>query len=167
MPTTAHDVTRADMFTRNRLVDELSSRRTALGYSQRGLADVVGVTRNSVMTLERRRPANPRVETLAVYGQALRLELHLDVVDLPEVACPYADLLAIGGFVGESLVARLRAIRTHMGVSRHDIAAKHGWQMQALAAFENGLGTPMLAQLQRFTRVLGGRLGARWEAFPC
>lgn len=167
MPTTAHDLSRVDMFARNRLVDELSSRRTALGFSQRGLADAVGVTRNSVMTLERRRPANPRVETLAMYGRPLRFQLCLELEDLPEVACPYADLLAAGGFLGESLVARLRAIRTHMGVSRQQIEAEHGWRMQALAAFENGTGTPMFAQLQRFARVLGGRLNARWEASPC
>jgi len=162
MPTTAVTLNRDDMFVRNRLVDELSSRRTALGYSQRDMADAVGVTRNSVMTLERRRPANPRVATLTTYGQALRLELTIAFAGLPVVSCPYADLLFAGGFLGESLVARLRATRTHMGVTRQGIADSHGWQMQAVAAFENSAGMPMLAQLQRYARVHGGRLDARW-----
>jgi transcriptional regulator with XRE-family HTH domain len=163
MPTTVMDLNRVDMTTRNRLVTELASRRTAVGYSQRGLAAVVGVHRNSVMTLERRRPANPKCSTLQTYGNALRLTLHLDLWDLPVPPCSAGDLFEAADFLGEAAVARLRATREHMGITRNQIEAEHGWRMSALAAFENSTDSPMLAQIQRLARILGGSINAWWE----
>jgi transcriptional regulator with XRE-family HTH domain len=164
MPRTLAHHHRGDMTTRNRLIDELASRRTTLGMSQRELAETLRVTRNSVMTLEKQRPANPRVDTLLTYAQPLHLALRIGVDGLPDVACPMADLLYAGGFLGQSVTARLRAIREHIGVSRKRLEAEHAWNRSALAAFENTMSPPMLAQLQRYARALGGRLDARWEA---
>lgn len=163
MPTTLTHLHRGDMFVRNRLVDELSSRRTALGISQRGLAQALGVTRNSVMTVEKQRPANPKVATLVTRGEPLRMRLHLALAGLPEVACPHADLLLACGFLGESMAVRLRAVREHLDISRRRFEAEHGWKWSSLAAFELAHSTPMLAQLQRYARALDGSLDARWE----
>jgi transcriptional regulator with XRE-family HTH domain len=165
MPRAVVDWNRADMTARNLLVDQLASRRAALGYSQERLASLAGVSRSSVVTLETQRPANPKAATLQAYGNALRTTLHLDLADLPVVPCAPADVLLSRGLPGRAAVARLRAVREHLGISRLQVEAEHGWRWSALASFENSPLSPMLAQIQRLARICGGSIDAWWE--PC
>ena len=155
-----------DVVLRNRLADEMIANRHAAGLSQSQLAELVGVRDGSVYAVERNRPANPRVSTLVEYAHPARRRLVLelcDVVDLEPL--PAEQALLAGGYVGAAMVAHLRRWREHAGISRKDIEAQHGWKWYSLAALEYGDREPYLSTLQRYARVLGGRLDARWEAW--
>ena len=149
------------------LIAEFVARRHVCGFSTRELAEQLGVLRASVTTLEVRKPANPRVDTLQAYAEPLSLRLRLELSDLPEVEPTSAvRALLAGGFLGTAMVAQLRLIREHNHWTRPQVQARSGWNWSSIAAFENCDREPHLSMLQRYARALGGRLIPSWEVVP-
>jgi DNA-binding XRE family transcriptional regulator len=64
------------------IADKVSERRSAIGMSQRELAELVGTTQSAIARLERGgRP--PRIDTLLKIAEALDCELLVELVPRP------------------------------------------------------------------------------------
>lgn len=146
------------------LLEEFRERREAAGIRLTAVGAAVGADPHAVWSLEMHRPANPKIATLVRYSQPCGFTLALDLVGVDEPATPEEATLQELGFVGTAMVSKLRRIRESRGISRREVQEKHGWAYDTFARIEYGNREPHLSTLQRYARVLGTRLDARWEA---
>lgn len=154
----------SDEEARNTLIEDFVARRQAMGIGARPLAEALQVRRNSVRTLERRRPFDARVSTLTAYGEPLGLKLVLDLTGVEVQRPPAAEALHACGYIGSALLLALIEHRRASGLIRRHLAeAAGGWSATAVADVERHDREPYLSTLQRYARGLGGRLEARWE----